>query len=224
MPSALESQAALRLITYNADQQVRALLAGLTGTPQQILAQLLEAMPWLISYYTDGSAALAADLFDDLRDVAGPRGWFRADPVVLDRTVKIRNAVAWAVQPLEEGSNVTTITRLAGIVQAEVARPYRDTITINSRRDTQAVGWTRITHPGACGFCRMLAGRGAVYKRETARFAAHQPKCFCTAAPAFRGGDMGPEASVMQYMASKKSKTPAQRAALRDYLATYYPD
>ena len=221
MPSALESQAALRLITYNADQQVRALLAGLTGSPQQILAQLLEAMPWLISYYTDGSAALAADLFDDMRDMASPKGWFRADPVVLDRTVKIRNAVAWAVQP-SENSNVTTVTKLAEIVQNEIARPYRDTITLNSRRDPEAVGWTRVSGD-SCGFCRMLAGRGAVYKRETARFAAHG-HCDCTAAPAFRGGDIGPEASVMQYTASKRSKTPAQQAAVRDYLATYYPD
>lgn len=221
MPSPLESQAALRLITYSADQQVRALMAGLTGSPQQILAQLLEAMPWLISYFSDGSAALAADLFDDLRDMASTRRLFRADPVVVDRTVKIRNAVAWAVQPVE-GSNVTTVDKLVELAKSEVARPYRDTITLNSRRDPQSVGWSRVAGD-SCGFCRMLAGRGAVYKRDTARFAAHG-NCDCTAQPVFLGGDTGPEASVMQYMASKKSKTPGQQAAVRDYLATYYPD
>ena len=220
MPSALESQAILKRITFNADQQVRALLAGLTGSPQQILAALLEAVPYLISYYTDGSAALAADLFDELRDGADVRRWFRADPVVTDRTVKIRNAVVWAVTPVD-GSNVTTATKLAEIMQTEVARPYRDTITLNSRRDPESVGWARVAGD-SCGFCRMLAGRGAVYKRDTARFAAHG-NCDCTARPVFFG-EQGEEASVMQYTASKRSQTARQKAAVRDYLATYYPD
>ncbi len=220
MPSPLESQAALRRLTYQADQTVRALLAGLTGTPEQILAQLLEAMPELISYFSDGSAALAADLFDDLRDMADTRRLFRADPVVLDRTVKIRNAVAWAVTP-DENSSVTSVQKLASIAKTEVARPYRDTITLNSRRDPDSVGWARVAGD-SCGFCRLLASRGAVYKRDTALFASHE-NCDCTARPAFYG-DPGPEASVMQYMASKRSKTPAQRAALRDYIAGNFPD
>jgi hypothetical protein len=221
MPSALESQAALRILTFNADQSTRALIAGLTGTPQQILAQLLEAVPWLISLFTDGSSALAADLFDDLRDLADTKKWFRAEPVVVDRTEKIRNAVAWAAQAPADGSNVTTATRLAEVVQNEVARPYRDTITLNSRRDPDSVGWARVAGD-SCGFCRMLAGRGAVYKRDTAIFAAHG-HCDCTARPAFRDDD-GPEASVIQYLGSKRSKTPAQKARVRDYVATYFPD
>lgn len=221
MPSALESQAALRRLTFNANQTVLAFLAGLTGTPQQILAQLLEAMPELVGYYSLGSASLAADLFDDLRDVADTRRGFRADPVIADRTVKIRNAVVWAVEAPVEGSNVTTATRLAEVMQSEVARPYRDTITLNSRRDPDSVGWARVAGD-SCGFCRMLSARGAVYKRETARFAAH-PNCDCTARPVFYKED-GPEASVLQYTASKRSKTPAQRAAVRDYINTYFPD
>lgn len=220
MPSALESQAALKLLTYNADQTVRALLAGLTGSPQQILAALLEAMPELVSYYTLGSSALAADFFDDLRAAADTRRRFRADPVVLDRTTKIRNAVVWAVTP-DENSNVTTATKLAQIAQTEVARPYRDTIRLNSHRDPDSVGWARVAGD-SCGFCRMLAGRGAVYKRETATFASH-PNCDCTAKPVFYGED-GPEASVWQYMGSRRSKTPAQRKAVSEYVAAYFPD
>jgi len=34
--------------------------------------------------------------------------------------------------------------------------------------DRQARGWARVTRPGACAFCLMLATRGAVYKDEGA--------------------------------------------------------
>lgn len=218
--SPLESQAALRLLSYNVDQQVRAIIAGLRGSPEQVLAQLLEIMPELVRYYSDGSATLAADLFDELRSQVPVRSRFRADPVVNDRTVKIRNAVVWAVQ--SDDTNVTAVEKLTDIAKTEVARPYRDTITLNSRRDPDSVGWSRVAGD-SCGFCRMLSARGAVYKRDTARFAAHQ-NCDCTARPVFYGGEVGPEASAIQYMASRRSKTPAQRAALNEYLATYYPD
>ena len=38
---------------------------------------------------------------------------------------------------------------------------------------------------GGCRFCSMLAGRGEVYRADTARFASH-PNCHCTAAPVMK--------------------------------------
>jgi hypothetical protein len=70
---------------------------------------------------------------------------------------------------------------------------------------------------GGCKLCRMLADRGAVYRHDTARFAAH-PNCHCGAEPVFGANDTGETASVMQYVASKRNRTPAQQAELRDYL------
>jgi hypothetical protein len=67
----------------------------------------------------------------------------------------------------------------------------------------------------------MLADRGAVYKESTARFASH-PNCFCSAQPVFGENDTGEEASVIQYIASRRSRTPEQRAVLRDYLAANF--
>jgi hypothetical protein len=69
----------------------------------------------------------------------------------------------------------------------------------------------------------MLADRGAVYSDKTARFAAHS-SCKCTAQPVFSSSDYGEEASAMQYLASRKKRTPAQQAALREYLNTNYSD
>jgi hypothetical protein len=221
MPTASESRAALSLLTGAAVDTVMRFLGSLSGPAEQQRAALLDAVPSVIAYYSDGSSALAADFYDDERERAGARGRFVAEPVVADRVEKVRNGVAWAVQPLFEALNVTPQQRLAEVVQFEAARPYRDTITTNRRRDVESVGWRRVSS-GGCSFCRMLADRGAVYAHDSARFASH-PHCGCTAAPVFRG-QPSQEASVMQYVASQKRRSPAQKETLRRYLAENYGD
>lgn len=221
MPTALESRAALTLVTGAAVGAVQRLLGSLTGPPESVRSDLLDAVPQIIGYYADGSSALAADFYDDERERAAARGRFLAEPVVLDRGEKIGRAVAWAAKPLFDGDG-DTAGRLAEVVQLETARPYRDTITTNRQRDPQAVGWQRVS-AGGCSFCRMLAGRGAVYKEATARFASHA-NCHCTVSPVFKGGDAGPEASVVQYVASKRRPTARDRERVRAYLAENYGD
>jgi len=221
MPTALESRAALTVVTGAAVGAVERLLGSLSGSPESVRSDLLGAVPEVIGYYSDGSSALAADFYDDERDRASARGRFTAEPVVLDRAEKIGRAVAWATQPLVEGDGDVP-ARLAQVVQLETARPYRDTITTNRQRDPEAVGWQRVS-VGGCSFCRMLAGRGAVYKESSAHFASHT-HCHCTASPVFRGGDTGPEASVVQYVASKRRPTARDRARVRAYLAENYGD
>ena len=220
MTTARESKAALQLVTGAAVDAVVTALGRLSGSPEQQRALLLDITPAVIGHYSDGSSALAADFYDDERERAAAPKLYIAEPVVLDRTVKIRRAVAWAADPLFTDDREKTSARLAEVVNLETARPYRDTILANRRRDPSAVGWRRVTS-GGCKLCRMLADRGAVYSDETARFAAH-PACKCTAQPVFSSQDYGDEASVMQYMASKARRTPQQQATLRDYLNANY--
>lgn len=215
MPTALESRAALTLVTGAAVGAVTRLLGSLTGPPESQRSDLLDAVPQIIGYYADGSSALAADFYDDERELASARGRFTAEPIVADRGEKIGRAIAWATQPLF-GFEGDPAKRLAEVVQIETARPYRDTITTNRRRDPEAVGWRRIAATG-CDFCKRLAGRGEVYKADTVRFAAHT-HCHCTAAPAFRGEEVV-EASVMQYVASKRRPSAKDRARVRAWLA-----
>lgn len=215
MPSPLESRAALTLITGAAVQAARRLLGSLPVEDQR--DGMLDAIPALLSYFTDGSSALAADFYDDERERATAAGRFTAEPVVRDRSEKIARALLWVVDGTGEPA-----PRLAEVVQLEVARPYRDTITTNRQRDPQAIGWRRVTS-GGCKFCQMLASRGAVYRDETARFASHG-NCHCTAQPVFKGGEVGQEASALQYVASKRTRTAKQQAALRDYLNQHFPD
>lgn len=98
----------------------------------------------------------------------------------------------------------------------------RDTFVAGADQDPKCVGWKRITSAGACRFCRFLADRGAVYMESTAIFAAHD-NCMCTAAAVFKGGEIGPEASVEQYLGSRKTRTPKDRARLLDALEAFEP-
>lgn len=218
MVTARESRAALQLVTSEAVNTSLALLARVPGSPEARRAALLDSIPPIIGYFAEGSAALAVDFYEETRADAGVDREFLTELVINDRTVKIRRAVAWAAEPLFVGEDAGE--RLREVVQLEVARPHRDTILTNRRNDPASVGWRRITN-GGCKFCRMLADRGAVYSQATARFAAHT-NCHCVAEPVFEGEAIGPQASAIQYIASKRSRTAAERAHLRDYLDSFY--
>lgn len=220
MTSASESKAALQLVTGAAVDAVVAALGRLTGSPESRRASLLDIAPAVIAHYSDGSSALAADFYDDERERSAPPKLYIAEPVIQDRTVKIRRAIAWAADPLFGDDPDKSAGRLAEVVQLETARPYRDTILENRNRDPSAVGWRRVTN-GGCKLCRMLSDRGAVFSDKTARFAAHT-NCKCTAQPVFSSDDYGEEASVMQYLASRRKRTSEQQEVLREYLRVNY--
>lgn len=215
-----ESRAALKLLTGQAAATSLELLRSTSGSPEDRRAALLDGGEDLVGYYSEGSAALAADFYEDQREAAGAAGVYRVELVVADRTVKLRRALAWAADPLFQGDELLAGDRLAGVVQLDTARPFRDTILENRRNDPQCIGWRRITS-GGCKLCRMLADRGAVYKEATADFAAH-PNCNCSAQPVFVGGDVGEEASNFQYVGSRRNRTPETRRRLREYLDSFY--
>lgn len=215
-----ESKAALRILTDDAADSIAWTLRRSSGRFEQRRFQLLETGSALVGYYSEGSAALAADFYEESRADAKAPGRFVAEPIILDRTVKIRRGLAWASEPLSVADDAVALGRLTEVIGSEVVRPYRDTITTNRRKDPQAAGWVRIASGSACGFCKALAARGAVYREASADFAAHD-NCTCTCAPVFKGGALGPEASVMQYMASKRRRTPAERQRIREWAAEY---
>lgn len=223
MVTARESKQLLTLLADDAEDQVRWMLRRSSGRWESRRLQMLDTVPDVVGFYSEGSAALAADFYDESRvGVRGSR--FDASAVVLDRTVKIRRGVAWASEPLSVDDDELAAARFAQLMRSEMARPYRDTILTNQKQDPACVGWTRITRGSkSCKFCRMLADRGAVYRKETATFAAHDD-CMCTAAPVFVGRQMGPEANVAQYMASGRRRTAKEKAFLRDYLEGNYSD
>lgn len=242
----------LTLVTAAAIAEVRAVAAEETELAAQ-RAALFAATPLIASSFADGSAALALDWFDELRDEARPRRRFTPEPAtdvatqILEAQVAQATREMWLLmegqieeaaeslakvidldarriteEALAEVAAVVALDRLEPIVQKEVAAGFRDTIRENVRRDPDAVGWQRRTRgAGSCRFCRMLAAKGAIYKKATALFSAHE-RCHCVAQPVWDDG-VGPEADVMQYVASQRSRTAAEKKALRDHLNENYP-
>jgi hypothetical protein len=215
MATSEQVRRALTVVSNRAVTAVAPLLAAPDPRPV-----LLVAAVDAVAVFSDGTAALAADHYDELREAARAGGRFTAEPIVNLREERIRRGVLWATAPIydEAADAALAEERLAQVVQFETARPFRDTITVNRQRDPAAAGWRRNASGSGCKFCRMLADRGAVYKQSTAHFASH-PHCSCSASPVFTTDDVGPEASAMQYVASQRTRTPSQRQALRDYLA-----
>lgn len=60
----------------------------------------------------------------------------------------------------------------------------RSVILNTTTQDRRYAGWQRTGNP-QCDFCKLLIGRGAVYKEATATFDAHD-HCGCSAEPAYR--------------------------------------
>lgn len=80
------------------------------------------------------------------------------------------------------------LVRVAGALGKLILTGGRRTLLGISNRDPVALGWGRVTSGDPCAFCRMLAGRGAVYKTEkSADFESHD-SCGCSAEPLFKGG------------------------------------
>lgn len=226
-----EIRTGLTLVTAAAVAEVQQVAAEYATAPQEQATALFAATPLIIGSYLDGSAALALDWYEELRDEAPVRSLFTPEPVTNLRQPEIGNAVAWAtkiIRDLEteileeiEAATAKMLADLEPVIQKEVAAGYWDTITTNLERDPDGVGWQRFTRgPAACPFCRMLADKGAVYKADTARFAAHN-NCFCIARPVFQDG-LGPEATAIQYVASSQRRSAADKARLRAYLKANY--
>lgn len=224
----------LTVVTAAAVSDTRA-VAEAASNPADIRAALFAAAPLIVGDYIDGSAALALDWYEELREVAAPPQMFTPSLFAVVDPDEIASSVAVstrALYDLEQDLNRVTeellrtatedsLALLGPQIQKSVAAGFWDTITNNSDADPAASGWQRFARGGACKFCLMLAGRGAVYSETAANFAAHGG-CHCVAGPSF--DPESPRASAMQYVASKKNRTPAQQASLREYLNHNFPD
>jgi hypothetical protein len=221
-PEAVRAQ--LAIVTAAASSEVVNAVSGVALERQADAA--LTAVGLIVPGFYDAAGSLAVAWYDERRDESRPSTIYTPSIIGDPTTDWIEREMAKFAETLqgdleaEMARMVDEITRLA---EKEVARGFRDSITGNTRMDEEAIGWSRVARSGACKLCVMLADKGAVYSDSTAIFAAHTD-CHCAARPEFRNGEHGPEASVEQYLASSKRRTPAQRAVLRKYLNENYPD
>lgn len=225
---------ALAVVTTAASTEARRVAQAAGNKPSEVRAALFAAVPLIVGDYADGAGSLAVEWYEELREDANPSPLFDPQPLALVTDDDVAAMIARTTEPLfdlerEQARVLGDIERelaasldaMAAEIQREVAAGFRDTITGNTQADPAAVGWQRHARPDGCKFCVMLASRGAVYTAKTARFAAHT-NCGCVAGPSFDPD--APHADVMQYVASRKRRSDAERAALREYLNEHFPD
>lgn len=179
-------------------------------------ARLQAFLPSLVQDYGEVGAATAADFYDELREGAQTRAVYTAMMGDAVPAEQIRASTRWAVTPLfDRGDTATALANVVQITNRLVLAAGRNTITTNTLHDPDARGFQRVTSSDGCRFCRFLAGRGAVYSADSAHFAAHG-HCSCSAVPSW---DANAEpASVEQYLASTRRRSPADRARLKGAL------
>lgn len=184
--------------------------------PEAARDRLLRYVPDLVSTYGDSAAAVAADWYDEVRAAERVPGKFRAFMQPSPYQDATEPAVRRMAAALFTDHPDTMLTGLTATASKYVLAAGRETVTRSADRDPRASGWQRVTSGNACGFCRMLAGRGAVYKETSVNFGAHK-SCNCAAVPSW--DKHAPEVGVTEYTASQRMTALKERAAAGDAAA-----
>lgn len=141
---------------------------------------LYELLPDVIDTYGSAAQSLAADYYENIREIEAAAGAFT--PIVEPPANTGTGAlIGWATATAADETAFQQL--ILGGVQRRIVNQSRDVVMLSSIADPSARGWMRIGS-GGCDFCAMLIGRGAVYTERGVDFASHD-HCNCNAAPAF---------------------------------------
>lgn len=164
----LDYRNAVQDVSTLAISELSSVLSALDGTdPVTVRNTLIEVFPEVIGPYVTTAGELTATWYEDLRAEAFASTYLAEVASDLN-PAQVEGLVRWGVRPLFGESDSTTLSLIGGGVQRMVAGAGRDTIDLNARRDAASVSWARVAQPDACEFCKMLAGRGSVYRSEAA--------------------------------------------------------
>lgn len=140
------------------------------------------------------SSGLAATYVRNMRKshkITGRLDLLLAEPLIVDQFTASLHTVSVASLKRSTGQKVAeslalanALTETQGAMARLVMNAGRETVTRTVTNDPRAAGWQRVLGGGGCDFCRMLAGRGDVYREGTADFEAHD-HCGCSAEPVY---------------------------------------
>lgn len=166
----------------------------------------------LVSVGRDRAVKTATAYYGDAREAAGY-------DAALDRLPVPKLNLAQATDALLVNGPVSIKAHLAdGVALAEALRiaegktlragkkltldAGRSHLINLSRKDKDALGWSRVSDGRPCHFCGMLVSRGPVYSENTVHFKAHNG-CGCSVRPYFRGeedGGWSPDALALKQL------------------------
>lgn len=171
----------------------------------------------IVQQYGKASAAGALAYYQKERRLAGIAGRAGLSLAPSPAESVIESAVSWATTdlygPVTADTTATALQRLDESVSQLVLDQSRDTLINAVQQDKAAKGWVRVTEPGACSFCTMLAlrgGAGMLYSKRSADFSSHD-NCRCHAEPVFTKYE--PSAHMREMQALWESSTKGRSGA-----------
>ena len=161
----------------------------LTMSPDKTAEALALVLAEVTDKYGSASAAIAAEWFEELRDVSGVTGSLTAQAAALPSTERLEVLARWGVGPLFGASPdpVTALHRVSGGLSRQVLGVGRDTLMESIAKDPAGPRYARHASANACAFCAMLATRGAVYLSEDSGGGKYHDDCHCTVVPVWPG-------------------------------------
>lgn len=160
---------ALENLSVAALADLQGLISSLEGTPpERTRAILFEAFPEVFNPYVAASSAVSASFYEEVRDAAGVKGSFAAETLDEVEAPRWSGLVGFGTRSLEQAGTALMFSLLSGGLTSVLSSVAGDTIYGNAQKERVAVGFQRVPKPGCCGFCGMLASRGATYSSEAA--------------------------------------------------------
>lgn len=193
--------------------------------------KLAAAVEAIVTHYGRASSAAALDFYRSERRATGVPGRPSLNLSPVAPTEDVRAAVERALHPLYGPVTPEAIQTAQNVLTSEteqmVLDQSRGTLVGAVEADREAKGWARVTEPGACSFCRLLATRGAIYKTETSGdFRAHHKQsdgsggtCRCHVEPTFT--EYEPTAQARQDLADYRDLTEKYGKSGRDILIAW---
>lgn len=170
------------------------------ATTEDTRVFVLDLMGSALPNFTDLTATLACDLFDEMAEEVGFEGerarlYETTDWQMVDRKVH------YLAGFLNEGDRERFKSEVSDLTHYYCKRAAYDNMVANCRG--QRVKWARVpTGLETCAFCFMLASRGFAYLSEKSaaegRHGYHS-NCDCVVVPGFEGPDGNPRVKIDGY-------------------------
>ena len=168
----------------NADltkKAVEELLAKLDGLTQLEQAEYLMAnYPKLVRAYGKVAADVARQYYQESRDAH-----FEGDDDATEYTAQAAPPVQerWAAEDVRKAAQ-DGLGYLPKVAVRRVMQRADQTLAYNVRHDTARGRWAIVPHPGACGWCIMVASNGWAYSERSVNAQRHDG-CKCSVAVDF---------------------------------------
>lgn len=157
---------------------------------------LEDFLPDLVEDYGQAGAVLAAEFYEDLREVSEVPGRFTAISQPPPPPAAVQASSRWAIGPLflgDKASPTDALTLLSGVAQRQIMQAGRDTLFKNAQKDKTRPMFARVpSGTDTCKFCLILASRGAVYtsERDAGKGNKYHDNCWCTPTLAWKPEDL----------------------------------